>query len=217
MYDGETEEILLKSRSFDRLLAEHNIQRVGSIKYNQRKVEAYTNGLIRKGAQKVIILTDLEQNPCFSEVVNRFNGHGLTNIHKVVVVKKMIEAWLLADTSTLKKILKLGQDAPLNSNANLETEDYPYEKITHLINQHSKATTRKKKHNVRLTKVKLAKQFDNNGYTIANSAAHPNCHSAKYFIQTLKQIDDNFNNTNDKQKHADRGLKRRVKHRAKRS
>ncbi len=196
MYDGETEGVLLKSGSFDELLAEYNIRKVGAIKYNQRKVESYTNYLTGKGAQIIIILTDLEQNPCFTKVIERLNGHGLQGIHKVVVVKKMIEAWLLADTSTLKKILKLGQDAPLNSSANPETEDNPYEKITHMINHHSRANTRKKKYDVKYTKVKLAKQFDDNGYTIANSAAHLNCHSAKYFIQTLEQIDDEFNNLN---------------------
>ena len=68
-------------------------------------------------------------------------------------------------------------------------------KIIHLIKQHSIAnTTKKKKYNGRRTKVKLAKQFDNNGYTIANSAAHPNCPSARYFIQTLERIENEFNN-----------------------
>ena len=49
-------------------------------------------------------------------MVERIESYGISNIHKVIVVKRMCEAWFLADTDTMKRILKLGQNAAFNSN-----------------------------------------------------------------------------------------------------
>jgi len=184
MYDGETEEIILKSDSFKDYLLQRDIQLIGPVKFNYGKINYYTEHLQNKGAVEIIILKDLEQLSCYSELKNQLNPFGISNIHKVIGVKKMMEAWFLADDDTIRKILRIGASTPFNSNHNPETVNNPYEKICELLKQHSNSQGQKfnKK---KPTKTLLAKRFIDNGFTIENASKHPNCPSAKYFIDYL--------------------------------
>jgi hypothetical protein len=184
IFDGETEEIIFKSADLKNILKAKNLQSVGEFKYQSGKVKTYTSLLQKKGAEKIIIVTDMEQLPCYTSVKERIgNNEELSNIHEIVIVKKMAEAWFIADTETMKKILRKGKKDTLN----YTPESYvdPYEKLCDIISQNSGNNKKN-----RTSKVKLAKRFVENGFSITNSAKHNKCSSAKYFINKLKAMSE---------------------------
>ncbi|MFH2141116.1 MAG: hypothetical protein ABIJ97_01740 [Bacteroidota bacterium] len=182
IYDGETEEIIFKSATLKDVLGASNIQSVGEYKYQSGKIKIYSESLKNKGAEKIVIVTDMEQLPCYTEVKKRFNANeSLSDIHEIIIVKRMAEAWFIADTKTMKKILRKGSKEKLNYAP--ETYNNPYNKLCEIISQNSNNKEKK-----RSSKVKLAKQFIDNGFSVVNAANHSKCSSAKYFLKKLKAI-----------------------------
>lgn len=188
IYDGETEEVIIKSEMFDNYLTSIGLRSVGKLKYKSKKIAAYSNILNKKGAEKVIIITDMEQSPCFIEVFERYKEEDLEEYHKIIVVKRMGEAWLLADTNTLKGILRIGRDRAFNGNNNPEAETNPHRKIYELLTRHANRTGNKKKAVKFTSKPLLAKKFLDNGFTMDAAIEHPNCRSVKYFDDYLRSL-----------------------------
>lgn len=180
IFDGETEEIIFKSAELKNILKAKNLQSVGEFKYQSGKIKTYSDILQKKGAEKIVIVTDMEQLPCYTGVKERVRANeDLSEFHEIIIVKKMAEAWFIADTITMKKILRKGKKDKLN----YTPEGYfdPYEKLCEIITQNSRIKKRS-------SKVKLAKQFIDNGFSIINAASHEKCSSAKYFINKLDEI-----------------------------
>lgn len=190
IYDGETEEVIIKSEMFDNYLTSIGLRSVGKLKYKSKKIAAYSNILNKKGAEKVIIITDMEQSPCFSEVFEKYHDENLEEYHKIIVAKRMCEAWLLADTDTLKGILRIGRHQAFNENNHPEAETDPHHKINELLSRHANRTGNKKKAVKFTSKPLLAKKFLNNGFTIEAAVAHPQCISVKYFDRYLRSLRD---------------------------
>lgn len=188
IYDGETEEVIIKSEMFDNYLASIGLRSVGEFKYKSKKLSAYSDILINKGAEKVIIITDMEQSPCFSEVFERYDEENLNEYHKIIVVKRMGEAWLMADTDTLKGILRIGRHRSFNENNNPEAEIDPHHKINELLSRHTNRAGNKKKAVKFTSKPLLAKKFLDNGFTIEAAVSHPQCMSIKYFDRYLRGL-----------------------------
>ena len=188
IYDGETEEVIIKSEMFDNYLASIGLRSVGEFKYRRNKLSVYSDILCGKGAEIVVILTDMEQAPCFSEVFERYDNENLEDYHKIIVVKRMGEAWLLADTNTLKGILRIGRDRAFNGNNNPEAETNPHRKINELLSRHANRTGNKKKAVKFTSKPLLAKKFLDNGFTLEAAIEHPNCSSVKYFDDYLRSL-----------------------------
>lgn len=188
IYDGETEEVILKSSMFREYIASIGLRCVGVIKSKSGKLSQYSEQLLRKKAERVIILTDMEQSPCFTEVFERFREDVLEEYHKIIVVKRMGEAWLLADTDTLKSILRIGKKRPFNENNNPESEMDPHHKINKLLARHANRTGNKKKAVKFTSKPFLTKKFLDNGFTLEAAIAHPNCRSVKYFDDYLRSL-----------------------------
>ncbi len=188
IYDGETEEIILKSPMFCKYIASIGLRCFGVIKYKSGKLSHYSEQLLRREAERVIILTDMEQSPCFTEVFERYREDKLNEYHKIIVAKKMGEAWLLADTDTLKGILRIGRAIPFNGNNNPESENDPHHKINELLSRHANRTGNKKKAVKFTSKPLLAKKFLDNGFTMEAAIAHPNCRFVKYFDNYLRSL-----------------------------
>jgi hypothetical protein len=190
IYDGETEEFILKSPMFHEYIESIGLRIIGAIKYKSGKLSHYSEQLLKKEAERVIILTDMEQAPCFTEVFERYREENLEGYHKIIVVKRMGEAWLLADTNTLKGILRIGRHRPFHENNNPEAETNPCHKINELLLRHTNRTGNKKKAVKFTSKPLLAKKFLDNGFTIEAAVAHPRCMSAKYFDRYLRSLRD---------------------------
>ncbi len=106
--EGFSEKYFVDSEKFKLLLKKMDIQKVGrtvDAKGNgnllPHNIEKYNIMLKKKEAEKIIILADLETDPCVTKTKERIEPD---NFHVLIVEKKKIESWFLSDSTTLKKI-----------------------------------------------------------------------------------------------------------------
>jgi len=122
---------------------------------------------------KIFILTDLECDPCVEKTKERL---GDCDICVVVLAKKAIEAWFLADNEILKKFT----DDNLSYFEYPEKTDLmPYDIFKNILMEYTGRGT---------SKIKLAKNVFRNGFDIERVARHPECQSAKYFVDKINGL-----------------------------
>ena len=179
--EGYTELFILESESFISYLKEIGLNLVGVINVEgngnllPRNIEKHEKNLKDEGAEIIFILTDLDEDKCITSTKLRVKEKD--NVPIIVAVKQ-IESWLLADTITMKSILRGNFlfEYP-------EGENVPFEKIREIyFDKFNKGLVGKDE------KKKLALKMLRMGFSIENAAAHPNCPSALYFMNKLKQI-----------------------------
>ncbi len=141
----------------------------------------FFNVLIDKGAEYIYFLMDKEDDPCITfskqEIYNYDNEKQIN-----IIAAKAIESWFLADSTTLAKIFNLDNyqfDFPEN------IKEKPFEKFKLEFVKYSGGRGISKKRN------RHANIMIRNGFSIQNAANHPNCPSAKYFLQKLSQLNIN--------------------------
>jgi len=140
-------------------------------------IQPYTAILENAGAHFVIIVTDLDDDSCITETKNRISAR---DQDVVIVAVKKIEAWFLACTPAMRKIL--GQ--PSFECPDPEDEQKPFEAINNLLIKHSGRGIGKKT----AGKKKLINRLLGNGLDLSDAATHGNCPSAAYFLRKLQDI-----------------------------
>ena len=129
------------------------------------------------GAEKIVILTDLDQYPCITSAKNRVNGR---TEDFIIIAVKQIESWFLANNLAMRQLLK--DDAFKFENP--ENEEAPFETIRQLmISKTGRGIGGRDK-----GKTLLVRRLLNNNLQIELSATHPNCKSATYFINKLNSL-----------------------------
>jgi len=124
--------------------------------------------------QSILILTDLECDPCVTLTKIRI---GDCDICSIVVAKKAIEAWFLADDFIVEKLT----DTAIKQYETPEiTEEMPYETIKAMMKNHTGRGSG--------SKVALAKKVMKLGFNINRSATHSDCLSARYFVDKISDI-----------------------------
>jgi hypothetical protein len=191
VYEGETEEIIFNSDGFKKLLKSFNLEQVKPVKYISGKLKTTFEKLKEKGAEHIIIIRDFENDKLqlqfetedeIKKHIEEKNNIIIDNINiHLHIVEPMIESWFLADTSTLKAILKIGTKTKFNANKSPEI-GHSFQRITDLLKQYFPENKKTP------TKTILAKRFIDKGFTIENSAKHKNCKSARKFIEFLNKI-----------------------------
>jgi len=181
--EGLTESILLQSNSFRQLLSSLNIESLpvvnaqGSGNLLPHNISGYISLLEKQGATVVIILTDLDEDICVTLTKQRIAAR---KQDIVIIAVKTIEAWFLACTPTMRAFLGL----PGFVFPEPENEINPFETINNLLITHwGRGIGRQN-----AGKVKLVTRLLNHGLNISQAAAHPNCPSARYFLDKLQQI-----------------------------
>ncbi len=180
--EGDTEKIVLESKNFTNLLGELNIDFIpeiinaeGNGNLLPRNIEKHSQVLIDKGATKIIILTDIDEDACITQTKARIQP--LEN-HIVIVSIKQIEAWFLADTQAMRIFFSDNTFEEQNPESHLT----PFDKINQI-------KLHKMGRGIGKSKIKFAnylvKQIN---FSINRASEHPNCTSAKYFIDKIKQI-----------------------------
>jgi hypothetical protein len=120
---------------------------------------------------KIIILTDLECDPCIAQTKERL---GDCDICVTVISRKSFEAWFLADD----KLLSSMTDGKCRHFEYPElTEDMPFDAFKSLLIEHMGRGSG--------DKVRLAKKVSKQGFDIENAANHPECQSARYFLDKI--------------------------------
>jgi hypothetical protein len=180
--EGFTEQKLLESAKFQAFLQSIQIEQVGNIINAEgsgnllpHNIAGYINSLKEKQADTIIILTDLDEDICITKTKERIN---VSQEHIVVVAVKQIESWFLACTSCMRVLLK----EPGFSFQYPEAEAIPFETLRKLkLEKTGSGVTAS-------GKIKLMNILLSLGLDIQEAASHPNCPSAKYFIDKLHQI-----------------------------
>ena len=185
--EGATERIILSSASFGSYLNSLGIQFVDEIidaegcgNLLPHNIDAYILRLEKKGANKIIVIRDLDSYPCFTSIKEHLKAR---EQDVVIIAVKTIESWLLANTNVMKVLFNKPDfyfDYP-------EKENEPFETINQLLVEFTGRGIGKKKSG----KQKLADKVLALGFSVQDSASHPNCPSAKYFIDKLIQLSSN--------------------------
>ncbi len=184
--EGETEKIIVESGSFKELLAENNCSLVkafdatGNGNLLPKNIAAMINNLMEEGAEKIFILTDLDKDECITKTKERIDAPA--EIITIVAVKQ-VESWFLADSNTLSVLLNetgFTFDHP-------EDEFVPRDTIQQLFLQKTSS-------GIGGSKPRFAIKMVNNGFSVKNAAAHPNCPSASYFLAKLQSLAPTRNN-----------------------
>ena len=179
--EGATEKIILEKTDFFAHL------QASGINYIPQVVDAMGNGnllphnilpltraLQDKGATHIFILTDLNEEQCITNTRARIAP---LDGYSVIVSKKAIESWFLADTTAMRTLL---QD-PTFIYPNPEDSINPFEEINTLHrNQHDGRGVG--------NKLRLANRMFKCGFSILNAAKHPHCDSAQYFLGKIAEV-----------------------------
>lgn len=181
--EGITEFLWLQSPEFKQFLTDidlsltNTINAEGSGNLLPHNIAGYIKQLKKDGAEKIVILTDLDEDVCITKTKERISA---IEDSIVIIAVRQIESWFLACTPTMRALLK----------DNSFTFDFPeHEKAPFLtINNLLIEKTGRGIGRYMSGKVKLIKRLLSLGLDINQAASHPACPSANYFIEKLKQI-----------------------------
>lgn len=134
----------------------------------------YIDRLENQGAQKIFILTDLDEDICITRTKQRIKARPQDIV--IIAVKK-IESWFLASSSAIAALKR----QPGFIFQSPEGEAQPFETINNLMIHHLGRGAGKGNGG----KIKLITRLLEYGLDINQAGSHPNCPSAKYFIDKL--------------------------------
>ena len=181
--EGDTELIILLSSNFQNYLSTINLVSVNVINacgisnLLPHNIGGYVQRLEKAGAEVIVILADLDDDVCITRTKERIKSR----VQDVVIIAvKKIEAWFLANDVVMKSLLRDGRF----SFTNPEGEDNPYDTINKLLQTH----TGRGMGRTSSGKIKLVTRLIDLGFNLQNSANHPQCSSAKYFLSKLQEI-----------------------------
>jgi len=180
--EGKVEKIFIDFLEDDGWFVKYNIKKVaptidakGGGNLCPQNMQNFVELVKTFNPDKIFILTDLECDPCVEKTKERL---GDCDICVVVLAKKAIEAWFLADGEILKKF----------TNEKLSYYEYPektdlmpYTIFKNLLIEYTNRGT---------SKIKLAKNVFRNGFDIERVARHKECQSAKYFVDKIKSCSE---------------------------
>ncbi len=122
--EGASDKKLVESQSFhDWLKQDYQLQVIDQVVDVQgngnlcsRNISLYVNLLKKQhNPDKIVVLADLDPEKCAPCITKRKEIIGSDNIDLVVIARKAIESWFLADTDAMKSWTKQGrffEDSP---------------------------------------------------------------------------------------------------------
>ena len=170
---------IIDSEDFMQILQQNDLVLVppvlnakGKGNLTEENVRGLVDNSLANGADYVFLLTDMDLDACIT----------LTKQHlikdpacKIIVCKKAVEAWFLADTNTISALL--------NRNSYLEYPENPNIPFD-TVNQLHKAAFNGRGISKAILPIKMIAK----GFSLINAANHPNCPSAHYFLQKLRSF-----------------------------
>ena len=179
--EGDSDKYLVESELFRTWLCEECnlkvVDKVANAKGNMRS--RYIEDQVRLLRQdtnpdKVIVLADLDPDERVPCVQARKELVGSKGIDLVIIAKKALESWFLADTEAMRRWL--GDDTFYEVAPETLT-GMPWDRLREL---------RDKKGRGLGTKGSFPRQFIlRHGFDVRRAAQHANCPSARYFVERL--------------------------------
>ena len=172
---------IIETQNFRELLEENNLQLIlpvynakGKGNLTEDNVKGLVSSALDNGAERIFLLTDMDQDVCVTRTKEQLI---IDEACTIVVCKKAIESWFLADTNALSALLKRNEyfDSP-------EEPSHPFDVINEL---------HKNSHNGRgISKAILAIKMVGEGFSVMAAANHNKCSSARYFADTIRKLGD---------------------------
>ena len=162
-----------------------NIEVGGSGNFKSYNFDGFLKLCYQHGPDYIIVLTDLD-NECVANIKNRIDR---PEIDLICVAKKSLESWYLADTEAMKCWMPTFQ--PMQYPELMPKNQQPWDVIAELSGQHPYRKGRDDPARVRGQMGKRKKtEFTTQmirefNFSLVRAATHPNCASAKYFVDHL--------------------------------
>jgi hypothetical protein len=182
--EGKVEKIFIDYLHDTKWFEQFGIQKVGPTINAKgggnlclRNIDGFIEQARTYTPDKIVILAALECDPCIEETKKRL---GNCEICKIIIARKAIEAWFLADDDLL---IKLSDQRCAHYNYPENTSRMPYDTFKLLA----------KRLGVRRgpgSKAMFIKRVLREGFNIKRAAAHENCRSAMYFVEAMRGIGD---------------------------
>lgn len=128
---------------------------------------------------KIIVLADLDPEQCAPCITKRKQIIGAENIDLVAIARKAMEAWFLADTQAMRQWL--GQ-ADFYEECPEQTPQAPWDRLKEIAKERK---TQRPGQNKKLFASRFMRNYD---FNLLRAAEHPNCPSARYFVERLRGL-----------------------------
>jgi len=130
---------------------------------------------IQAKPDKVVVLADLDPEECAPCIEERKKIIGSENIDLVVIARKALESWFLADTAAMRKWTG---DRTFNEPRPEDTQEMPWNRLKKIGISKGRGPGQSKR---RFVKTFLRVH----GFDVRRAALHPHCPSAKYFVERI--------------------------------
>lgn len=181
--EGDSDEFLPRSEAFRNWLREECDLEVvdpivnagGNGNMCTRKIKDYVDKLrIQSNPDRVVVLADLDPDHCAPCIKKRKEIIGDDDIDLVVIARKAIESWFLADTEAMRRWT--GDDGFTETTPETLAR-MPWDRLKELGRNRGRGPG---------SKVTFAKKFIRDfKFDVRRAAIHPNCPSAHYFVTRL--------------------------------
>lgn len=174
--EGSSEKIVVESAPFVEWLASCGIRggkQVIDARGNLgRDRIAELARLLRKAddVDKIVLLRDLDPDTITQCISERKKESAADSVDLVVIAKKAIESWFLADSRSMRKWTG---EATFFEPDPEGTPGMPWERLKDIGRQSGRGPGH--------TKLVFAKKMVKLGFSVVRAAAHPACRSASYF------------------------------------
>jgi len=178
--EGKTEKNVIESDSFQQWLRQQDfdcilpvIDAKGNGNLLPQRIDVLRQELLDQKAEKIFVITDLDVDNCITSTRQRITER---DDQIIIVAVRQIESWFLSDTPTLQYLFgdyTFVIDKP-------EQDINPFLTLQQLLLTKTKRGVGSK--NI------LVSRMLKYGFTVERAAEHPNCPSARYFLDKLQTL-----------------------------
>ena len=179
--EGSSEKIVVESDSFVEWLETCGICRADPVvnaggQLNLDKITDFAKLLRKQAAQidRIVLLRDLDPDADVQCISERKKESSAPGVDVVVLARKAIESWFLADSCSMRKWTG---DATFFEPNPEGTSEMPWKRLKDIGRNLGRGPGH--------TKVVFAKKMVKLGFSVAKAAIHPNCPSAAYFVREV--------------------------------
>lgn len=141
-----------------------------------RKIPDLVDGLKKQAKpDRIVVLADLDPDQCAPCITERKKLIGSAGIDLVVIAKKAMESWFLADTEAMRRWT--GDDTFYEPSPE-DMDNMPWDRLKAIKNKNGRGPGD--------TKRIFARTIINKcGFDVRRAAKHPACPSARYFVERV--------------------------------
>lgn len=181
--EGDSDEFLPQSPTFRAWLREECglevvdpvVNAGGNGNMCSRKIGVFVEKLrIQAAPDKVVVLADLDPDQCAPCIEARKQLMSTEGVDLVVIARKAIESWFLADTEAMRRWS--GNDAFYDTEPETMA-GMPWDRLKQIGRDRGRGPG---------SKIAFARKFIRDHlFDVQRAANHPNCPSARYFVEKL--------------------------------